>query len=70
MQGGDMRSTITLDEAVLSQLIRETGAKTKAAAVKVAIDEFIRRRKVEGIVSKAGTMEFDRTADEIRHAKR
>lgn len=67
---GIMRSTVTIEKDILDELLKETKAKSKASAVKKAIHEYIRRRKIEKIKSMKGKLEFDLTADEIRHYER
>ena len=65
-----MRATVTIDKDILDQLLKETKAKSKATAVKKAIHEYLRRRKIERIKSMKGKLEIDLTADEIRHYER
>jgi Arc/MetJ family transcription regulator len=65
-----MRATVTIDKDILDQLVKETKAKTKTTAVKKAIHEYLRRRKIDKIKSMKGKLEFDLTADEIRHYER
>ncbi|MFQ6083215.1 MAG: type II toxin-antitoxin system VapB family antitoxin [Candidatus Aminicenantia bacterium] len=65
-----MRATITIEKDILDELLKETKAKSKASAVKKAINEYLRRRKIEKIKSMKGKLEFDLTADEIRHYER
>ena len=65
-----MRSTVTLEREVLDELLKETNAKSKASAVREAIREYLRRAKIEKIRSMKGKLEFDLTADEIRHHER
>ncbi len=65
-----MRSTVTIEKNILDELLKETNAKSKASAVKEAIREYIRRKKIEKIKSMKGKLEFDRIADEIRHYER
>ena len=65
-----MRATVTLEKAILDELVRQTNAKSKAAAVQCAIKDYLRRKKTESIQSMKGQMEFDREADEIRHHDR
>ena len=61
-----MRATVTIEKDMLDELQRETGSKNKATAVKQAIREYLRRKKIEKIKSMKGKLEFDLTADEIR----
>ena len=65
-----MRATVTLEKAMLDELVRQTNSKSKAAAVQCAIKDFLRRKKTESIQSMKGKMEFDWEADEIRHHER
>ena len=65
-----MRTTVTLDGKKLCELLTETGAKSKAEAVSTAIDDYLRRKRIEKIKALKGTLEFDLTAEEIRHYER
>jgi Arc/MetJ family transcription regulator len=65
-----MRATVTIDKDVLDNLLAETHAKSKASAVKIVINEYLRRKKIEKIKSMKGKLEFDKSADEIRHYER
>jgi phosphopantetheine adenylyltransferase len=65
-----MRGTVTLDHNKLEELLAETKATSKAKAVGIAIDEYLRRKKIEKIKSLKGKLKFDLTADEIRHRER
>ena len=65
-----MRATVTIEKEVLDELVKATGARSKSAAVKEIIDEYLRRRRVEKIRALRGKLEFDLTADEIRHYER
>ena len=65
-----MRTTVTIEKNVLDELLKETKAKSKASAVKKAIRDYLRRVKMERIKAMKGKLEFDLTADEIRHYER
>jgi Arc/MetJ family transcription regulator len=65
-----MRATVTIEKDILDELVKETKARSKATAVKTAIREYLRRKKIEKIKSMKGKLEFDLTADEIRHYER
>jgi Uncharacterized protein conserved in bacteria (DUF2191). len=69
-EGGTMRTTVTLDGEKLSKLLSETGARSKAEAVSTAIDDYLKRRRIERIKALKGTLEFDLTAEDIRHRER
>lgn len=65
-----MRATVTIEKDKLDLLVRETKSRSKASAVKVAIDEYLRKKKIEKIKAMKGRLNFDMTADEIRHRER
>ena len=65
-----MRSTITIEKDILDELLKETKTKSKVSAVREAINEYLRRKKIERIKSMKGKLEFDLTAEEIRHYER
>jgi Arc/MetJ family transcription regulator len=49
-----MRTTLDLDEHLISQLLKATNARTKTEAIHMAAAEFIRRRTVERIKALRG----------------
>ena len=65
-----MRATVTIEKDKLDELVKETKSKSKASAVKIAINEYLRKKKIERIKSMKGKIEFTMTADEIRHRER
>jgi len=62
-----MHTIVSLDSKKVNDLLSETGAKSKSEAVSVAIDDYLKRRKIEKIKALKGTLEFDLTAEGIRH---
>lgn len=65
-----MRANVTIEKDILDELIKETKARSNASAVKIAIRGYLKRRKMEKIRSMKGKLDFDLTADEIRHYER
>jgi Arc/MetJ-type ribon-helix-helix transcriptional regulator len=65
-----MRSTITIEKEILDELVQETEFKSKASAVKAAISEYLKKKKIEKIKSMKGKLKFDKTAEDIRHYER
>lgn len=61
-----MRSTITLPEAKLTELVQLTGAKNKTQAVIIAIDDEIKAKKLARIKQLAGKLDFE-DAENLRH---
>ena len=65
-----MRATVTIEKDRLDLLVKETKSRSKTSAVKIAIDDYLRKKKIEKIKSMKGKLAFDMTADEIRHRER
>jgi hypothetical protein len=61
------RTTITLPQDLITELMSLVQARSKTDAVITAIRDEIRLRKLEKIKSMAGKMEFTASADELRH---
>ena len=65
-----MRTTITLDKMILGVLQRETGSKSKSQAVLLAVNDYLRRRRLKKILDHAGEYHFDPLTAECRHHER
>jgi hypothetical protein len=65
-----MRSTVTIDNKRLDELVYETNARSKASAVNEAITEYLRRKKIDRIMSMKGKLDFDMDYDKMRHRER
>ena len=65
-----MRTTVTIEKDTMDKLMRETKAKSKASAVREAIREYLMLKKKGKIKAMKGRLDFDMTADEIRHDER
>jgi hypothetical protein len=57
-----MRTTVTLDEKLVKELVKFTDAKTKTAAVAIAVNEQIRRAKLKKLAGLLGTVAVDEKA--------
>jgi len=66
----NMRATVTIEKDRLDLLMKETKSRSKTSAVKIAIDDYLRKKKIEKIKSMKGKLDFDMTADQIRHHER
>lgn len=60
-----MRTTLSLDEALLKEVMAATGAKTKSEAVRLAITEFLRHKKRDGLLALSGKIHFDLSWQEM-----
>jgi hypothetical protein len=54
-----MRTTVTLDEKLVRELVALTDAKTKTAAVAIAVKEQIRRAKLKKLADFLDTVAID-----------
>jgi len=57
-----MRTTVTLDETLVRELLKFSKAKTKTGAVAQAVREQIRRAKLKQLTSLLGTVDIDEKA--------
>ena len=62
MKGIIMRTTVTLDENLVRELVKLSDAKTKTAAVAFAVQEQIRRAKLKKLANLLGTVTVDEKA--------
>ncbi len=53
-----MRTNLTLDSELVEKLQKETGCSTKAKAVVLAIEDFLRWKKVEQVMKYKGKIKF------------
>ena len=54
-----MRTTINLDDDLIKELIRVSAVKQKREAIHLAIAEFLRRKKIEGLLALEGKVHLD-----------
>ncbi len=62
------RTTLNVDPALVEEVMTLTGEKDKGRAVNKAMEEFVRRGKIEKLLALAGKIEFDGDWDE-RHER-
>ena len=60
-----MRTTMSLDDALIRELMEVTGARTRTKAIHLAIFEFIRRRKLEGLKGLSGKIQLADTWQDL-----
>jgi len=54
-----MRTTLNIDDATLATVMEETGARTKTEAVRQALQDYVRRRKIEKLIALKGKISFE-----------
>lgn len=63
-----MRTTLDVDRKLLDQVVETTGERSKSAAVNRALQDFVRRTKINELRAMAGTLHLDDTRAEQRDA--
>jgi Arc/MetJ family transcription regulator len=64
-----MKTTVDIPEEQLQEVTRHTGAKTKREAVVIALTEFNRRRRLQKLAEKFGTLEGFMTQEELQRMR-
>lgn len=62
-----MRATITIDDRLVAELLQFAGTSNRTAAINAAVEEYVRRAKIEGLMALAGRVDI-LSNDEIEAA--
>lgn len=54
-----MRTTLAIDQKLLEEAMKCSGAKTKTAVVNRALEEFVRQKKLQGLLELEGKIHID-----------
>jgi Arc/MetJ family transcription regulator len=54
-----MRTTLNLDDVLIKELMEVTQAKTKTEAIHLALSEYVRSKKLEGLKALSGKIHLD-----------
>lgn len=65
-----MKATISLDNAVLEQLLAYTQAKTTKESIAKAIEEYIRFKQRQELLSSRGSVEIENNWQQLRDLER
>ena len=63
-----MRTTLDIDPKLLEDVVKVTGQRSKTKAVNTALEQYIRRAKIEDLRAMAGRILLDDTREEQRAA--
>ena len=63
-----MRSTIDINEHLLKEAIRLTGARTKKELIHISLKELIKKKRIERLVAKMGKVAFATSIKRLRKA--
>jgi len=62
-----MRTTIEINEELISDVMKKAGVKTKKDAIVTALKDYLRHKKVEELKGLVGNYEsFDLTLDDLK----
>lgn len=64
-----MKTTLDIPEDELKEAVRHTGAKTKREAVVIALSELNRRRRLQKLAEKFGTLDDFMPQQELRRMR-
>ena len=64
-----MKTTLNIPDELMKTAMSLAKFRTKTQTVIVALQEFIRKKKIEKIMAHQGKLEFDDTWKESRHAR-
>lgn len=60
-----MRLSVTLDPDLLEEAVRLSGAGSKREAIEAALKELIRRRRLEGMIARAGKLALTLSVEDL-----
>ncbi len=64
-----MRTTLDIDAQLMEEAVRLSGKRTKAAAVEVALKEYIRQRRKELLLGLPGRVRLEENWRDLREAE-
>jgi Arc/MetJ family transcription regulator len=64
-----LRTNIDIDDELMAEAMTATGAKTKRAAVEVALEAVVRRHRQRRALDRLGTFHWEGDLDEMRQMR-
>ncbi len=64
-----MKTTLNIPEDLIKKAMSLARHKTKTETVVVALQEYVRKKKIEKILASEGKLRFDDTWEKSRHAR-
>lgn len=64
-----MKTTLNIPEDLVKKTMKLSKSKTKTEAIITALEEYIRRRKLEGIINMRGKLRFSDDWEKARHER-
>ncbi|MBI4276913.1 MAG: type II toxin-antitoxin system VapB family antitoxin [Armatimonadetes bacterium] len=64
-----MRTTVDVDKATLQEAMKLANVRTQKEAINLALEEFVRRRRLERLAAMIGTYEIGLTPEELKRIR-
>ena len=64
-----MRTSITMDSTILSELSKEMGLKNKSKAVLLVVQRYLQKQRLKRLATRRGTYKFHPMTAEWRHSR-
>jgi len=64
-----MKTTLDLPEDLLKKAMKLSNRKTKTSTIILALEEYIRRKKLERVISMEGALHFSEDMEDARHER-
>jgi hypothetical protein len=64
-----MKTTLNIPDDLMKTAMLLSKHRTKTQTIIIALQEFIRKKKVEKVLAHQGKLEFDDTWEKSRHAR-
>ena len=64
-----MRTTIDLPDGLIEDVARLTGTRKKKDALRIALEEYVRNKRIEALLALPGTVDFDYVRPEMEEAE-
>lgn len=65
-----MKTIVDLDDRLLGEALRLTGARTKRQVINLSLEELVRRRRLDGLKAKLGRTKIDLTLARLERMRR
>ena len=64
-----MRTTLDIPEELMNDLLETLKLKKKAEAVKIALEDFVRRKRIEELISLSGKIKIEDLTRELEESE-
>ena len=64
-----MRTTVDLSKGIMEEVMRLSGARTKRDALRIALEDYIRRKSIDALLAASGTIAVDYVRPEMEEAE-